>query len=242
MVLSLHADWTVGDADGFRAAAATALALAAERDVVVTVGAHPTRPEVGYGYIVSGEPIPGTAACRIARFVEKPTLQRARALIADGAAWNTGLFAWPAPRFRAELEAHTPELAGALPLLAAGDGEGFYRGVRPVSVDVGVFERTARGATLAADFGWDDVGSWAALLRVRARDGSGNVAHGDAHAVETRDSVLWSDGGTVVAFGVEGLVVVRTAGITLVTTTERAAALKRLLDALPGTLTGERGV
>jgi mannose-1-phosphate guanylyltransferase len=242
VVLSLHADWTVRDADGFRAAAAAALDLAEARDVVVTVGARPTRPEVGYGYIVGGEPIAGTAARRIARFVEKPTPERARDLIAEGAAWNTGLFAWSARRFRSEIEAHTPELAGALPRLAAGDAEGFYRGVKPVSVDVGVFERTARGATLSADFGWDDVGSWAALLRVRPRDGAGNVAHGDAHAVETTGSVLFADEGTVVAYGVDGLVVVRAAGITLVTTTERAASLKRLLDALPGTLTGERGV
>lgn len=242
VVLSLHADWTVRDPDAFRAAAAAALSLAAECDVVVTVGAHPTRPEVGYGYIVGGEPIPGTAARRIARFVEKPTPERARELIAEGASWNTGLFAWSVRRFRAEIEAHTPELAGALPRLAQGDAEGFYRAVKPVSVDVGVFERTARGATLSADFGWDDVGSWAALLRVRPRDGAGNVAHGDAHAVESRDSVLWAEDGTIVAYGVEDLVVVRAAGLTLVTTTGRAAGLKRLLDALPGALTGERGV
>jgi len=242
VVLSLHADWTVADPEAFRAAAADALALAEAQDVVVTVGARPTRPEVGYGYIVGGEPIPGTAARRIARFVEKPTEDAARELIAQGAAWNTGLFAWTARRFRAEVEASTPELAGALPRLAAGDVEGFYRGVKPVSVDVGVFERTARGATLSADFGWDDIGSWAALLRVRERDAAGNVAHGDAHAVDCDDCVLWAEDGTVVAWGVEDVVVVRAGGVTLVTTTERAAGLKKLLDALPGALTGERGV
>jgi mannose-1-phosphate guanylyltransferase len=242
VVLSLHADWTVRDAEGFRAAAAAALSLAADRDVVVTVGARPTRPEAGYGYIVGGEALAGTPARRIAHFVEKPSLERARALIAEGAAWNTGLFAWTARRFRAEIEAHTPELSAALPRLAADDVEGFYRGVKPVSVDVGVFERTTRGATLSGDFGWDDVGSWAALTRVRSRDAAGNVAAGDTQAVDTRDSVLWAEDGTIVTFGVEGLVIVRTAGITLVTTTERAASLKKLLDTLPGTLTGERGV
>ncbi len=241
-VLSLHADWTVGDPEAFRAAAAEALALAEAEDVRVTVGARPTRPEVGYGYVVGGDPIPGTAARRIARFVEKPTEEAARELLAQGAAWNTGLFAWTARRFRAEVEACTPELSAALPHLVAGDAEGFYRAVKPVSVDVGLFERTARGATLSADFGWDDIGSWAALLRVRARDAAGNVAHGDAHALECDDCVVWAEEGTVVAWGVEDLVVVRAAGVTLVTTTERAAALKRLLDALPATLTGERGV
>jgi len=242
VVLSLHADWTVRDPDAFRAVAAAALDLAAAHDVLVTVGAHPTRAEPGYGYVVPGAAIPGTSARRVARFAEKPTAERAAALIAEGAVWNTGLFAWTARRFRAEIEAHTPELAGGLGALDRDDVEGYYRAVKPVSVDVGLFERTERGATLAADFGWDDVGSWAALARVRPADAAGNVTAGDAHAVETRDCVLWSDDGTVVAFGVEGLVVVRTAGITLVTTADRAAGLKRLLDVLPASLTGERGV
>lgn len=242
VVLSLHADWTVRDAQAFRAAASAALDLAAAQDVLVTVGARPTRPEIGYGYIVPGEPIAGGPARTIARFVEKPTPERAAAMIAEGAAWNTGLFAWTARRFRAEVETHTPELATALPALDGGDEEAFYRGVTPVSVDVGVFERTRRGATLSGDFGWDDVGSWAALARVRTSDAAGNVTAGSAHAVDSRDSVLWADEGTVVTFGVEGLVVVRTGGITLVTTTERAASLKALLGQLPADLAGERGV
>jgi hypothetical protein len=77
---------------------------------------------------------------------------------------------------------------------------------------------------------------------VRATDAAGNVTAGSAHAVDSRDSVLWAEDGTVVAFGVEGLVVVRTGGITLVTTTERAASLKSLLGRLPADLTGDRGV
>ena len=56
-VLSVHADWTVGDPGGFRAAAAAALDLAEREDVLVTVGARASRPEIGYGYIVPGEPI-----------------------------------------------------------------------------------------------------------------------------------------------------------------------------------------
>jgi mannose-1-phosphate guanylyltransferase len=242
VVLSLHADWTVSDPDAFRAAAAAALDVAAAQDVLVTVGARPTRPEVGYGYVVPGARIPGTGARAVSRFVEKPTPERAAALIAEGAAWNTGLFAWTARRFRAEVEAHTPELSGALGRLDAGDVEGFYRSVRPVSVDVGIFERTTRAATLSGDFGWDDVGSWAALGRVRVPDALGNVVRGAAHAVESRDSVLWAEDGTVVAFGVEGLVVVRSGGVTLVTTKERAADLKTLLGVLPPDLAGERGV
>lgn len=239
-VLSLHADWAVGDPDAFRTAAAAALALAEQTDVLVTVGARPTRPETGYGYIVPGATLAGGAR-RIARFVEKPDAARAAALIAEGALWNTGLFAWTARRFRAEIAEHTPELAGGLAALDRGDVEAMFAAVRPVSVDVGLFERTARGAVVSGDFGWDDVGSWAALRRVRATDAAGNVLVGAAHAVDATGCVVWSEEGTTVVEGLEGVVVVRARGVTLVTTAERAPDLKKLLDRLPRSIAGERG-
>jgi mannose-1-phosphate guanylyltransferase len=240
-VLSVHADWTVGDPAGFRAAAAAALDLAEREDVLVTVGARPSRPEIGYGYIVPGERIGTGAARRIARFVEKPGAAEAARLIAGGALWNTGMFAWTAARFRAECEGHAPELADGLPALDRGDVEAFYRAVRPVSVDVGLYERTTRGAVLAGDFGWDDVGSWAALSRVRAADPAGNVAVGPAYAVDATGCIIWSEDGTTVLDGVTDLVVVRTRGVTLVTTRERAPHLKELLARLPAGLAGEGG-
>lgn len=238
-VLSLHADWFVADGAAFRATAAAALELVEREDVIATVGARPTRPETGYGYIVPG----GTlgSARRIARFKEKPTRAEAERLCADGALWNTGLFAWTARRFRAEVELHTPELRDALPHLDRGDPVAFFKAVRPVSIDVGVYERTERGAVVVGDFGWDDVGSWAALLRVRRRDEAGNVAVGPAHLVGTSSSVVWSEDGTTVVYGLDNVVVVRARGISLVTRTDLAPDLKKLLDQLPPDLVGERG-
>jgi mannose-1-phosphate guanylyltransferase len=238
-ILSLHADWTVGDPERFREAASRALALAENEDVLVTVGATPTRPETGYGYIVPGRPL-GTGR-RIARFVEKPTVEAARALIAEGALWNTGLFAWTWARLKAELLAHTPELAAALPHFEGGDANAAFKLVKPVSIDVGVFERTQRGAVIEGSFLWDDMGSWAGLRRVRPTDAAGNVAVGLAHLVDAKDCVVWSEDGPTVVYGLEGAVVVRARGITLVTTAARAPELKKLLDKLPPGLAGERG-
>jgi mannose-1-phosphate guanylyltransferase len=240
-ILSLHADWTVADPEAFRAAALAALELAEHEDLLVTVGAAPDRPEIGYGYIVPGAPV--AQGHRIARFVEKPTLEAARALLAAGAIWNTGLFAWTATRFRAEVAEHTPELAGAMARFDAGDADAAYAALTPVSIDVGLFERTERGAAVSGDFGWDDVGSWAALRRVRARDASGNVAVGRAHLVDAKDCVVWSEEGegAIAVYGLEDVVVVRARGLTLVTSAARAPELKKLLDRLPADLVGERG-
>lgn len=107
-VLSMHADWFIPDAAAFRHTAAQALDVAATRDVLVTVGMAPSRPETGYGYIVPGDALDDDAA-RVARFTEKPDAPTAAALIQRGALWNSGLFAWTASRLLAEVGAHTPE-------------------------------------------------------------------------------------------------------------------------------------
>src|SRR5688572_891171 len=59
-VLSLHADWAVGDAAAFRSTAILALEAARGHDRLVTVGIVPSRPETGYGYIVPGKPLDGS--------------------------------------------------------------------------------------------------------------------------------------------------------------------------------------
>src|SRR2546425_5304353 len=99
-MLSLHADWAVGDDRAFRAAARNALGVAAEYDVLVTVGVKPSRNETAYGYIVPGKSLGSARAVR--RFVEKPSAARAMLLRRRGALWNTGLFAWGVARFLGE--------------------------------------------------------------------------------------------------------------------------------------------
>ncbi|MGH7607809.1 MAG: mannose-1-phosphate guanylyltransferase, partial [Gemmatimonadales bacterium] len=164
-MLSLHADWAVGDDRAFRAAATHALGVAAEQDVLVTVGVKPTRNETGYGYVIPGKPL--GSARKVQRFIEKPSPARAALLRRRGALWNTGLFAWGVARFLGEAGAYAQELAAGWPALSAGDGPRFFAAVTPAAVDVAVLERTARLAVVAGTFPWDDIGSWDALLRIR---------------------------------------------------------------------------
>lgn len=231
-VLSLHADWAVGDAAAFRTTADVALTTARRHDRLVTVGMVPSRPETGYGYIVPGPPLDETASS-VARFSEKPDAATALDFMAAGALWNSGLFAWTATRLLAEVRAHTPEVARMIPALDDGDVERFFREVEPISIDVGLLERSRAVAVVRGDFAWDDVGTWQALARVRPRDASGNVVVGEAVLHESQDCVVWSDRDPIVLFGVQELVVVQANGRILVMPSDRAASMKQLLDALP---------
>jgi mannose-1-phosphate guanylyltransferase len=232
VVLSVHADWAVGDAAAFRRSGARALAVATGQDALVTVGIVPSRPETGYGYIVPGDPLEGDAR-RVARFTEKPDAATAAAFIRQGALWNSGLFAWSARRLRAELTAVTPEVAPHLPLLGRNDVVGFFAAVTPVSIDVGVLERSGRVAVVPGAFPWDDVGTWDALPRVRGLRPDENVTHGPVFADQAEGCVLWTDGDPIVVRGVKDLVVVHANGRILVVPRAQAAELKQTLDALP---------
>jgi mannose-1-phosphate guanylyltransferase len=231
-ILSLHADWAVGDAAAFRRTADLALAAARRHDRLVTVGVVPSRPETGYGYIVPGAPLDENART-VARFSEKPDAATALDLMAAGALWNSGLFAWTAERLLTEVRRHTPEVAAALDRLERGDVRGFFRAVTPISIDIGVLERSDAVAVLPGAFAWDDVGTWQALARVRPKDTSGNVVVGRASLHESHDCIVWSERDTVVLSGVQDLVVVQANGRILVMPTERAASMKQLLDSLP---------
>lgn len=231
-VLSLHADWAIGDAAAFRRTADTALSAAQRFDRLVTVGMVPSRPETGYGYIVPGADL-GDGVRQVARFSEKPDAATALDLIAAGALWNSGLFAWTSECLFREVRGRTPELAPHLGALEEGDVGGFFRNVIPVSIDVGVLERSRAVAVVSGAFEWDDVGTWQALARVRPKDARGNVVVGDAFLNDTHDCIVWSDRDTVVLSGVQDLVVVQANGRILVMPTHQAAAMKQLLDAMP---------
>ncbi|MGH7538361.1 MAG: sugar phosphate nucleotidyltransferase, partial [Gemmatimonadales bacterium] len=229
-MLSLHADWAVGDESAFRSSAERALAVARDHDLLVTVGVKPTRNETGYGYIVPGRPL-GRSARRVQRFVEKPTLARAQQLRRRGALWNTGLFAWGVERFLAETTAHARELRAGLPALAAGDVAGFFAAVTPAPVDIAVLERTKRLAVVTGTFRWDDIGSWESLFRIRTSDSHGNVVVGNVTiGDDVRRCVLWSESEHLAVSGLTDLVVVRANGHTLVMPTGRADRLKALVQ------------
>ena len=151
VMLVIPADHAVRDADAWRTALAAAADQASrEEGALYTLGVVPTRPETGFGYIVAdGE--------RVSRFTEKPQRDEAERLIAAGARWNAGTFAWRRDSARAALEQFAPALI---------NGIGEYRTVPAGPIDTFVMEPAAAAGlvrTLPLDCGWSDIGSWGEL-------------------------------------------------------------------------------
>jgi mannose-1-phosphate guanylyltransferase len=242
VMISLHADHVIHPASAFRSLLARAARLATRSRRLFTIGAVPTRPETGYGYIRRGAPLDAddpdeASAFEVARFVEKPDAATAARYLQDGGyLWNTGLFVWRVADLLDQVERHTPELAELVPIVREGGVEEFFQRAPTLSIDEGLLERCDRVGVLPSTFQWDDVGAWDAVSRTRPADDRGNVVVGEGFAVDADRTVLYADGGPIVAFGVEDLVVVRTADVTFVTHRSRTAELKSLLGRLPDAL------
>lgn len=239
LLCALHADLAVAFADAFRHTLRQGGAVAAREDLIVSVGIPATRPETGFGYLAVGNPLsidfPLAAGgpALVDRFVEKPDAALAAALCANGALWHSGIALARAGLLLEQLEHHTPEVRPLLEAKELTDHEAFAADVRSISLERGLFERVGAMAVIPGDFGWDDVGTWASLKRARDLDDEGNGAIGDVHFVDAGGNIVHAEGSSVVLYGVEGLLVVSIKGTTFVTTLDRAAELRPLLERLP---------
>jgi mannose-1-phosphate guanylyltransferase len=231
VILSLHADWHLPDHAAFRRVADAALSVSEREPFLVTVGVVPSRPDPGFGYIVPGPSFDGGR--RVARFIEKPGIAEAAELIAAGALWNSGLFAWRATTLLEQVVAVCPELAGGLPDLDRGDVAGFFRRSGSIAIDRAVLERSGEVAVIPGTFPWDDIGTWESLARVRSTDPAGNVLIGDVFVADSTGVIGWSDSTPIVIAGLSDIVVVAANGRVLVMDRRRAADLKSVLERLP---------
>ena len=243
----LPSDHHVAQPEAFRTALEAAARAAAGGDLVA-LGICPTRAETGYGYLRRGEARAG-GAFAVDAFVEKPDVATAERYLQDSAyCWNAGIFVFRADAILRAIAEHLPAVhAGLLRIAAALKGNSatpareLAREIFPrlpsISIDYGVLEPEARGARRLAlvpgDFGWSDVGSFAALPEVRALDERGNALAGDALAIDCYDCVVLSEGDRLVAaVGLRGLCIVDAGDALLVVPRDRAQDVRAVVEAL----------
>ena len=211
-------DHLVGDPEGFACALRFALnALNNYPHLLITLGMVPDHPETGYGYIAPGETLLRDQLfnlCKVDTFHEKPGREKALEYMEKGCLWNAGMFLWRVDTILEEFREHTPGMYDDLMALRSSMKEGrdaiagFYEQVESVSIDYAVMEKTRNAATIPAEFGWNDIGSWDAIGKVLPQDENANVTSGDVVLEESSDSVVFSSGKKIVVMGAKDLVVI----------------------------------
>jgi mannose-1-phosphate guanylyltransferase/mannose-1-phosphate guanylyltransferase/mannose-6-phosphate isomerase len=238
----MAADAAIGDVAALQAALAKA-AAAALAGAIVTFGMQPTAPETGYGYIETGDALPGSDGVkRIARFVEKPDAARAAEFLKTGRhLWNSGMFVASAATMLAELEAHAPDVLKGVRAAVAGaarDGDfirlesAAFTATPAISIDYAVMERTQKAAVVPAAIGWSDIGSWAALWEIQPKDAAGNATLGPVELVGAKNCYVRSEGIMTGVIGLEDAVVVVTDDAVLAMHRDHAQDVKKLVDQL----------
>jgi mannose-1-phosphate guanylyltransferase/mannose-6-phosphate isomerase len=239
LMLLLPADHVIDDVTTFHDAVEHAADLAAGGRLV-TFGIVPSSPETGYGYIKTGRAV-DEAAFEVARFVEKPDLETARAYLSGGNyVWNSGIFVFRCSAYLTALAKYAPEMSrGCTETMARSRRDhGLYldeerfAATPSDSIDYAVMEHTSNAVVVPMDAGWSDVGSWTALFEIAAKDDDGNVLTGDIIALDTTDSFVRAEHRLVTVAGLDGVVVVETADAVLVTTLENAQQVKSIVDSL----------
>ena len=220
-----------------------AAATAARAGYVVTFGMKPTAPEVGYGYIEMGAPLPDAdGVFTVARFLEKPDAETAERLVSDGRhMWNSGMFVFTARTLLEELEQHAPEILPAVRQSVADRstdldfirlGVEAFNACPSISIDYAVAERTNRAAVVPADLGWSDVGSWSALWELGAKDAHGNVALGDVVLEGAENCYVRSDGMLAAVVGLKDAVIVVTEDAVLAMHRGQSQDVKKIVERL----------
>jgi mannose-1-phosphate guanylyltransferase len=248
IIACLSSDHVIPNAEEFRRTLGVAATAAAGGRYLLTLGVQPSYPATQYGYIEVAEQIleiDGYPVYHVARFVEKPERPVAEAYLRGGRhLWNSGIFIWRVDTILAQFRELMPHLHATLepigPLLGTPAGADAlavtYPTVEVQTIDYGILERAPEVAVVPARFAWSDVGSWGELYEVLPHDGSNNVLRGRHLALDTRGSLVYSegDGRTVVALGVEDLVVVDTPDVLLICPRSRTQEVKRLVEWLEG--------
>jgi len=260
----LTADHVIEPGDVFRDRLSLGLDLVqADPMRLVTFSITPTHPATGYGYVERGDPIaessrvPGTepSAFHVARFVEKPDIERARQYLASGRfGWNSGMFVFHARTLLDCLERFVPESFEGLGRIGAAWEtpdrrrvlEEVYPTLPKISVDYAVMEPASNDdrvgiVMVEMPVRWLDVGSWPSYAQTIEPGEGGNRTAGPGRTLihEGTDNLVYVDqpDHTVTLLGVQGLVVVHTADATLVMPADRAQNLKELHARLDAPLT-----
>ena len=249
----LPADHVIPEAKKFQQILSDAFDVAAQGQVIVTIGIKPTEPAIGYGYIQTGAELvpPGarktkTVFYKAERFVEKPNLETALEYVNSGQyRWNAGMFVWSFVTVTNSLEKHQPEMFAACqrwfkvagqPAKLARVLAREYPEIKKISIDYALMEKAQNVIVADGAFEWDDLGAWPALARHIKQDPEGNAAVADFIHVDAARNIIY-DARTknltpIAVVGLRDSILVQTDDAVLLAHKSQAQKIKELVKRL----------
>lgn len=243
-IIVAPSDHLIADETEFTRIINEGLDFVRNRDVLLTLGILPNRPETGYGYIqVNGhENVDGYESLRqVKTFTEKPNLELARIFVESGDFfWNSGMFIWSLSAINQAFEKYLPDIQGlfndGLNIYGTPEEPSFIRDVYEacgkISIDYGIMENAQNVYVLCADFGWSDLGTWGSLYDHLQHDESGNgIGNGQAITFQANRNVIHSPKNKLtVVQGLDDYIIVNTDDVLLICRKEDEQQIRMMVD------------
>jgi len=150
------------------------------------------------------------------------------------------MFIWQLDSILYNIEKHLPEMYEALLNIQNALGtdsekkiiKNEFEQMESVSIDYGIMERADDIFVIPSSFGWDDLGSWPALERVKKVDADGNVVVGKHYGIDTTNSIIHSPNKVVTTIGLDDVVIVDAEDAILICDKKRAQEVKEIRNIL----------
>ncbi len=241
LMMVLPSDHLIKLGSMYRTTLTDACEVAEKDDNIVTLGIAPDYPETGYGYIKFLPDEMCGRAFKVDRFVEKPNLALAKEYLAsDEYLWNSGMFVWKLSTIMKCFREFLPEVNDGLLTIKDSIGTATEEAViteefgkfPSISIDYGIMEKAQRIYVIPGNFGWDDVGSWLAVERIKKTDEFGNIVDGNIVTVQTRNCIIQGTDKLIAMVGLEDVIVVDTKDATLICEKSSTADIKKVIENL----------
>lgn len=216
-VVVTPADAVVMNPEEFRRVISNALEFTEKKNVIVTIGIKPSRPETGYGYVEAREAVEGKI-CGVKAFKEKPDHATAKKYLKAGNyLWNAGIFVWNIYTITECITKYKPQIASQMDEIVNSQLSTFnsqlneiFPHCEKISIDYAVMEPASKDGlvyTHPADFGWSDLGNWASLYDKLLKDENNNGVVGNIKLYECSNCVVHAeDAKKVVLQGLDGYI------------------------------------
>lgn len=173
---------------------------------LVLMGIAPTYSSEKYGYVVPASTGSATGYKMVSRFTEKPTVEKAKELLKQGAYWNGGVFAF---RLGYMMNIVRKYMTSA----SFEDTRVRYSEFPKISFDYEVAEKAESVAVVPFNGEWKDLGTWNTLTDELHKPVIGNAVMGahceNTHVINELQNPIFVDGlkDVVVAACPDGILV-----------------------------------
>jgi len=214
-VLFLWADSLIRDNNGFAASALKAGEVAEAHKTIVFIGAEPTYPSTGMGYMHKGNVLNGWSdVYELKGFKEKPDSKLAGQYLKSGEyLWNMGYLTGTLSTFEKFFDKYAPDMKLRYDKLRKSTNVSkTYLEFESIAIDYAFSELIKGAYVIPGTFDWMDVGSFHDLHSVSEKDNDGNYILGDNVVVdETANCYINNQSEIpVVVIGLDNVVVVNT--------------------------------